>query len=82
MPRYFFDVRTNGATSRNGKGIEVPNLQLAVREAALALADMADDMATGAMGQETAISIRDEDDRIVAEVRFSVDLTDKPSDGA
>ena len=78
MPRYFFDVRNNGTTLINGDGVEVQNLQIAVREAAIALADMANDMTTGLVHPEMSIEIRDEQDRVVAEVRLNIDLKDRP----
>jgi hypothetical protein len=78
MPRYFFDVRNDGAILINGDGIEVQNLQIAVREAAIALADMANDMTTGLVRPEMSIEIRDEQDRVVAEVRLNIDLKDRP----
>jgi hypothetical protein len=81
MPRYFFDVRNDGTDLRDEGGVDVENLQMAVREAARTLADMADEMATGKIGQEAAIQIRDEDDRVVAEVRLNIEMRDRPVDG-
>jgi len=81
MPWYFFDVRNDGTNLRDESGVEVENLQMAVREAALTLADVADDMAVGTMGQEAAIEVRDEDDRVVAEVKLSIRLKNRPVDG-
>ena len=42
MPWYFFDVRNDCTNLRDESGVEVENLQMAVREAALTLADVAD----------------------------------------
>jgi hypothetical protein len=81
MPWYFFDVRNDGSNLTDENGVDVENLQMAVREAALTLADVADDMATGKMGQEAAIEIRDEHDRVVAEVKLNVALRNSPPDG-
>ena len=81
MPWYFFDVRNDCTNLRDESGVEVENLQMAVREAALTLADVADDMAVGEMGQEAAIEVRDEDDRVVAEVELSIRLKNRPVDG-
>lgn len=81
MPRYFFDVRNNGTDPRDESGVDVENIQMAVREAALTLADVADDMAAGKLGQHAAIEIRDEDDRVVPEVSLSIGLKERPTDG-
>ena len=81
MPRYFFDIQNDGNSVTNGTGVEVQNLQIAVREAALALADMVDDMAAGVMSQESVVEIRDGADRIVAEIRLKIDLREIPIDG-
>jgi hypothetical protein len=81
MPRYFFDVRNNGTDLRDEGGVDVENLSMAVREAALTLADRADDMATGKMGQEAVVEIRDEADRIVAEVTLNVEMKERPVNG-
>jgi hypothetical protein len=81
MPRYFFDLRNDGTDLRDEGGVDVENLQMAVREAALTLADGADDMAAHRIGRESAIEIRDESDRVVAEVRLVIEMKDRPVDG-
>jgi hypothetical protein len=80
MPRYFFDVRNNGTNLTNGNGIEVDSLEVAVQEAAIALADMARDMSVGLLQPELLIEIRDETNTIVAEVRLNIDLKHRHSD--
>lgn len=82
MPRYFFDVRNDGTKLTNGRGIEVENLQVAVQQAAIAIADMTGDVTTGLLRPEMSVEIRDDDDRLVAVVRLNIDLKDRSSNGA
>ena len=49
-----------------------------MREAALAIADRADDMATGVLLPEMSIEIRDQDGNAVAEVTLNVTLKGSP----
>ena len=59
MAQYFFDVRNNGTLVVDEVGLDLDDLMAAVREAASALAEMADDMVTGSLRQQLTIEIRE-----------------------
>jgi hypothetical protein len=59
VAQYFFDVRNNGTLVVDEVGLDLDDLMAAVREAASALAEMADDMVMGSLSQQLTIEIRE-----------------------
>ena len=79
MPRYYFDVRRDGATERDGDGVDLPNVA-AARAAAKVMAAIA--VFDGMNPEEMpgfAIMVRDESGKILAEVNASVWTQGPPS---
>ena len=72
MPRYYFDIRDNGALATDEEGLVLVDLRAAEVEAARSLADMARDMPPGTAHQ----AINDSD----ADVEFLV-VSTPPSHG-
>ena len=60
--RYYFDLRDADGVIRDEEGVELPDIEAALEEAALALADMARNVALDDMGSahQMAIEVRDE----------------------
>jgi hypothetical protein len=72
MPRYYFDVRRDGATARDRDGVDLPNVA-AARAAAKVMAAIA--VVDGMNPEETpdfGIMVRDESGTILVEVNASV----------
>ncbi len=59
MARYFFDARNNGTLVVDEVGLDLDDLTAAEREAASALAEMADDMVAGSLRQQLTVEIRE-----------------------
>ena len=60
--RYYFDLRDADGVTRDEEGVELPDIEAALEEAALALADMARGVALDDIGSghQMAIEVRDE----------------------
>ena len=54
MPRYFFDIRDSDSTVTDSVGLDLPDLEAAIREAQRALHEMATDKVSDA---HTAFSL-------------------------
>jgi hypothetical protein len=61
MPLYFFDVTDTGRTSHDNRGMELPSLIEARREALRALADIAKDELPNGDYRDFTIHIREND---------------------
>lgn len=72
MPRYYFDVQEDDGWSVDEVGIELPDMDSAIREARLAIADMMRDALREQSGEGILIRIRDGAD---GPVLISVTLT-------
>jgi cobalamin biosynthesis protein CbiD len=78
MPRYFFDIQDGEGVFVDDNGMELPDMETAIREARRALADMVRDVLREQSAQEVLIRIRDGADGPVV---LSVTLTtEKPVD--
>lgn len=62
MPRYYFDVFSDNTLTRDEIGLDLPDMNAAVAEARLALADMSREAIASAKLDELRILIRDGDD--------------------
>jgi hypothetical protein len=74
MAQYFFDVRNNGTLVVDEVGLDLDDLMAAVREAASALAEMADDMVTGSLRQQLTIEIREALGAVALRVTLALEL--------
>ena len=59
MPKYFFDVQDGDGVFIDDAGMELPDMDTAIREARRALADMMRDALRDQSGQAVVIRIRD-----------------------
>jgi hypothetical protein len=59
MPRFYFDVRDGETFTPDDLGIELPNVEAARDQAALALAEIAREVLPGSVRRELAIEVRD-----------------------
>jgi hypothetical protein len=59
MPRYFFDSRDGDKFIPDELGLELPNVEAARDQAALALAEIAKDVLPGSTRREIVIVVRD-----------------------
>jgi hypothetical protein len=59
MPKYFFDVQDDDGVFVDEVGLELPDMQAAIREARRALADMVRDSLREPIGDGLSIAIRD-----------------------
>jgi len=59
MPQYFFDVQDGDGVFVDNVGLELPDMDTAIREARRALADMMRDVLRDRSGAEVIIQIRD-----------------------
>lgn len=59
MTRYYFDTRDGETFIRDEVGLELPNIEAAQDQAALALAEMAREQVPGATRREFCIEVRD-----------------------
>ena len=72
MPRFFFDVNDGEDIFIDNAGIELPDMDAAIREARRALADMIRDAMRGVDGDRVSIRIRDgSEGPILLEVNFT-----------
>lgn len=62
MPRYYFDVFSDNTLTRDEIGLDLRDMNAAVAEARLALADMSREAIASAKLDELRILIRDGDD--------------------
>lgn len=77
MARYYFDVHDGDGTFIDDTGVELPNMDTAIREARRALGDMVRDAMRDADGTGMSVLIRDGAD---GPVLLTVNLsTDKPA---
>ena len=63
MKRYYFDMRDGDSLAPDDEGILLPDIETVQQEAAVALAQMARDVAPGVLkngGRRMAIEVRDE----------------------
>lgn len=72
MPHYFFDVQDTDGLFVDDVGMDLPDMETAIREARRALADMVRDVLKDQHGQAVRIRIRDGADGPVV---LSVTLT-------
>lgn len=72
MPRYYFDIQQNEGWSADEVGIELADMDSAIHEARLAIADMMRDALREQSGEGILIRIRDGAD---GPVLISVTLT-------
>ncbi|HEY8577972.1 MAG TPA: hypothetical protein VIL88_16720 [Devosia sp.] len=74
MPRYYFDVRDGDGAFIDEVGVDLPNMDSAVKEARKALADMVRDALREEEGSEISILVRDgADGPILITVSLSTD---------
>lgn len=59
MPRYYFDVHDGDGTFIDEAGVELRDMDMAVREARKAIADMVRDALREADGSDISILVRD-----------------------
>jgi len=59
MPQYYFDVQDGDGVFVDDVGLELPDMDTAIREARLALAEMVRDVLREQSGAEVVIRIRD-----------------------
>jgi cobalamin biosynthesis protein CbiD len=77
MPRYYFDVRDGDGTFVDDSGMELPDMQLAIREARRALADMVRDALRDYDEHSVSILIRDgANGPVLITVTLSTELPD------
>jgi hypothetical protein len=80
MPRYYFDVRRDGATARDRDGVDLPNVA-AARAAAKVMATV---MVFDGMSPEEmrgfGIMVRDESGKVLFEVNAFVWTQDPPNE--
>jgi hypothetical protein len=60
MPRYFFDVRRDGVTDSDRRGLHLPSAMIARAEAAMAAVDMVRDTVVRDT-PELVVVVRDDD---------------------
>lgn len=75
MPRYFFDVQDGEGVFVDETGMDLPDMETAIREARRALADMMRDNLRDQAAQALLICIRDDAD---GQVVLTVSLTTEP----
>lgn len=79
MPQYFFDVQDTDGLFVDDVGMDLPDMETAMREARRALADMVRDALKEQHGQAVLIRIRDgADGPVVLSVTMTTEL---PSHG-
>jgi hypothetical protein len=61
MARFYFDIRENGETRIDDEGVELQDLDAAVREATEAIVQMARDFRPAEGSREISIEVRDTD---------------------
>jgi hypothetical protein len=77
MPQYFFDVQDGDGVFIDDVGMELPDMDTAIREARRALADMMRDALRDQSGQAVVIRIRDgADGPVVLSVSLRTELPD------
>lgn len=77
MPHYFFDVQDADGLFLDDVGMELPDMDTAIREARRALADMVRDAFKEQLGQAVHIRIRDgADGPVVLSVSLTTELPD------
>jgi len=82
MPQYFFDVQDGDGVFVDEIGMELPDMDTAIREARRALADMVRDVLKEQSAQGLLIRIRDgADGPVVLSVTLTTELParDKPA---
>jgi cobalamin biosynthesis protein CbiD len=74
MPHYYFDVRDGDGTFVDDVGLELPDMDTAVREARKAIADMVRDALREADGDLISILVRDgADGPVLISVKMTTD---------
>jgi hypothetical protein len=73
--RYFFDVRGDGDFLRDEEGLEFPDLNAAIAEAAKSAASICGDPPVVRDGKQVTVSIRGEDGRAFADAVVSLQIS-------
>lgn len=83
MPRYFFDVQDGEGAFVDETGIELPDMEAAIREARRALADMVRDTLREPMRDTLSIAIRGAEGPVMLSVTLTTasDPAAAPDDG-
>ncbi|WP_108395984.1 DUF6894 family protein [Devosia submarina] len=77
MPRYFFDIKDDKESSVDSTGIELPNMDAAIREARRALAEMVGESLRDRGNGDIAVRIRDgAEGPVLLEVSLSTTMPD------
>ena len=77
MPRYFFDIKDDKESFVDSTGIELPNMEAAIREARRALADMVGESLRDRGNDDIAVRIRDgAEGPVLLEVSLSTTMPD------
>jgi hypothetical protein len=73
MPRYYFDVRHDGRVIADSEGEELPDIEAAKREAALAAIHLAKEFLGGPRGT-LVVEVRGEQGQPVVRAKVSLDV--------
>ncbi len=77
MPRYFFDIKDHKESFVDSTGVELPNMDAAIREARRALAEMVGESLRNQGNDDIAVCIRDgAEGPVVLEVSLSTTMPD------
>lgn len=77
MPRYFFDIKDDKESFVDSTGIELPNMDAAIREARRALAEMVGESLRDRGNDDIAVRIRDgAEGPVLLEVSLSTTMPD------
>jgi len=79
MPRYYFDVRRDGATARDRDGVDLPNVAAARAAAKVMAAVMVFDGMSPEEMPGFGIMVRDESGKVLFEVNAFVWTQDPPN---
>ena len=81
MPFYYFDVRDSQGVHRDETGLELPDLDSAIREGRRALADMNRDALASGSDQVLEILIRDHGEGpVLLQLSATTEMLDQPGD--
>lgn len=75
MPRYFFDLSSNGETFPDPEGSELPNLESAEDEAAKTLLEIAREKLPDGTYHEASIQVRDEAGNQLVQIVLKFELS-------
>jgi hypothetical protein len=75
VPLYFFDTRDNDIFIEDDAGVELPDLEAVKDQAAVSLAELAQDVLPGSLKRDLAVEVRDESQPVLkAKLRFEAIL--------